>query len=85
MWTNYHIKIGYVNPLLYFIFEHCKECFRDVTDGYNWCTEGECCANTTDYGFNATVGYDPVSGLGTLNIGNILHFLDNYFVNHFSQ
>ena len=79
MWVNHHIKIGYVNPLLYFIFDHCKECFRDVTDGYNWCTEGECCANTTDYGFNATVGYDPVSGLGTLNIGNILHFLDNYF------
>ena len=78
MWTKYHIKLGYANPLLYYIYENCEDCFRDVTDGYNWCTEQECCSNTTDYGFNATVGYDPVTGLGTLNIGNILHFLDNY-------
>lgn len=78
MWTKHHIKLGYANPLLYYIYDNCEDCFRDVTDGYNWCTEQECCKNTTDYGFNATVGYDPVTGLGTLNIGNILHFLDNY-------
>ena len=27
------------------------------------------------FGFNASKGYDPVSGLGTLNINNILDFL----------
>jgi tripeptidyl-peptidase-1 len=79
MWTKYNIKLGYANPLLYYIHEHCDNCFKDITDGYNWCTEDMCCVNTTDYGFNATNGYDPVSGLGTLNIGNILDFLDNLF------
>ena len=61
----------------YLIFEYCPKCFKDITEGYNWCTEGGCCENTTDYGFVAGKGYDPVSGLGTLNVGNIINFLDD--------
>ena len=37
-----------------------------------------CCDNATEFGFKASKGYDPVTGLGTLNIGNILEFLNNY-------
>lgn len=74
--TNKKIKAGFVNPLLYFLEENCENCFRDVTEGYNWCTENVCCDNKTDYGFSATKGYDPVSGLGTLNIGSILDYLE---------
>ena len=69
-------RVGFVNPLLYRMHVECPECFRDITHGYNWCTEGGCCENTTDYGFQAMPGYDPVSGLGTLNVGNILAYLD---------
>jgi len=72
LWKTKHIKLGFANPLLYYLGETCPECFRDITDGYNWCTEQGCCTNTTDYGFSAISGYDPVSGLGTLNVGRIL-------------
>lgn len=66
--------VGYFNPLLYHIFENCDNCFNDITSGNNWCTEQMCC--NSQYGYRATVGYDPVSGMGTPNIGNILHYLD---------
>ena len=79
LWNNYKFKLGFANPLLYHIQSYCSDCFRDITDGYNWCTEGSCCENTTDYGFNATKGYDPVSGLGTPNIRYILYYLKTLF------
>lgn len=69
-------SVGFVNPLLYQMSEKCPECFRDIVDGYNWCTEESCCTtNSTDYGFNATRGFDPVSGLGSLNVGNIIDYI----------
>lgn len=77
MWIHHKIKIGFVNPLLYYIHQHCPDCFQDVKEGYNWCTEEMCCDDPTNYGFNATIGYDPVSGLGTLNVNNILQFIEN--------
>lgn len=68
-------RVGFVNPLLYGIQAKCPECFRDVVQGYNWCTEDRCCENTTDYGFQAVRGWDPVAGLGSLNVGRILEYL----------
>jgi subtilase family serine protease len=85
LWTHHKIKLGFANPLLYHIQEYCTNCFQDITDGYNWCTEGGCCENTTDYGFRAIKGYDPVSGLGTPNIGNIVNFIKGMFVEHNKQ
>ena len=79
LWTRHHIRLGFVNPLLYFIHENCEDCFRDITVGHNWCTEQQCCDNATNFGFTATKGYDPVSGLGTMNIGKILEFIDEVF------
>ncbi len=73
---NKKTKAGFINPLLYYLQDNCENCFRDITDGYNWCTEDQCCDNKTDYGFSAAKGYDPVSGLGTLNIGSILDYLE---------
>jgi tripeptidyl-peptidase I len=75
VWDTKKTKLGFVNPLLYHIHSKCDDCFQDITEGYNWCTEDGCCENTTDYGFKAIKGYDPVSGLGTLNVGRILDFL----------
>ncbi len=74
--TNKKTKAGFINPLLYHLEDNCENCFRDVIDGYNWCTENKCCDNKTEFGFSATKGYDPVSGLGTLNIGSILDYLE---------
>ena len=75
VWDTKKTKLVFVNPLLYHIHSKCDDCFQDITEGYNWCTEDGCCENTTDYGFKAIKGYDPVSGLGTLNVGRILDFL----------
>ncbi len=79
LWRHRHLKLGFANPLLYYMFQNCKECFQDVTDGYNWCTEETCCSNETEFGFKAKKGYDPVSGLGTLNVKNILNFIKKLY------
>lgn len=76
LWNHHHIRLGFANPLLYYIHANCNECFQDITVGYNWCTEQQCCDNATNFGFTATAGYDPVSGLGSMNVGKILEFID---------
>ncbi len=82
LWEKYNKTLGFANPLLYSLHENCDNCFRDVVEGYNWCTEGMCCDNPTNFGFNTTTGYDPVSGVGTLNVGEILDHIDNMFGRH---
>ncbi len=78
MWERHQTRLGFANPMFYYLHRHCPDCFQDVVDGYNWCTEQTCCHNKTDFGFQATKGYDPVTGLGTLNIGRILSFLQDF-------
>ena len=80
LWRTHNIKLGFANPLLYYIQRHCSDCFNDIISGYNWCTEGGCCENKTEYGFSATIGYDPVTGLGTPNIEKINHFIEDIVV-----
>ena len=60
-------RLGFANPLLYRLQSQHPTCFRDVVDGYNWCTEQRCCERR--FGFSAAAGWDPVSGLGTLDVG----------------
>lgn len=75
-WNNLRIEqnkppLGAFNALLYHISEECPECFRDYTEGNINSTEyGNC-----KYGYTASVGYDPVYGLGTPNYGRIYEFL----------
>ena len=55
--------------------------FNDITSGNNYCTEYNCCParkdNGSDYGYVATKGWDPVSGWGTPNVGEILNWLSS--------
>jgi tripeptidyl-peptidase-1 len=61
--------LGFVNPLLYKL-RKMHGVFRDITKGRNNCASNQnpfaatCCV---DAGFSATVGYDPVTGLGSVN------------------
>ena len=56
-------KIGYANPMLYWMGENCKEAFNDITDGNNqWAGKNTKCL----YGFPAAPGWDPATGLGTI-------------------
>ena len=51
----------------------------EIIGGNNWCTEASCCPTKnggSNFGFASTIGYDPVNGLGTPNVGNILLWLD---------
>ena len=56
------------------------EIFKDITVGNNWCTEQMCCdtkdSGGSDFGFQASKGYDPVYGLGTPNVNLMKEWLD---------
>src|SRR5579863_4007600 len=45
--------------------------FHDVTSGNNNCTAGATYCGTTTTGFSAGVGYDEVTGLGSIDVANI--------------
>lgn len=56
--------LGFANPLLYHISRERPGAFRDITVGNNKCSgQGSCC----EAGFEATVGFDPATGLGSPN------------------
>ena len=67
-------RLGFVNPVLYKMWEDNSMIFHDITKGNNWCTEEQCCNNT--FGYESTVGWDPVTGLGTPNFGLMLEWLE---------
>eukprot|EP00474_Spongospora_subterranea_P008696 CRZ09154.1 hypothetical protein [Spongospora subterranea] len=63
-------SLGFVNPLLYHMSNLHPEVFHDVVKGRNNCAAGvvgngpiNCC----DFGFTAVKGWDPVTGLGSVN------------------
>ena len=65
-------SVGFVNPALYQLFVSHKEIFHDITDGRNNCCAAEedpiCCSQ----GFDAVDGWDPVTGVGSVNHGLLL-------------
>jgi len=75
-------SLGFLNPILYRMAEDNPKIFNDIIDGFNWCTEETCCDirkdGGSDFGYLASVGYDPVYGLGTPNVGLMKEWLDKY-------
>lgn len=63
--------LGFINPLMYALAASDATAFNDITTGNNKCTES-CCAR---YGFEATKGWDPVTGLGTPNFPKLLAYV----------
>jgi len=62
-------KLGFLNPLLY--SKSMESSFNDITVGNNKCcsfNQKFCC----NVGWNATKGWDPVTGLGSLKIKEFL-------------
>lgn len=53
--------LGWINPSLY---AHADSFVNDITSGDNHCGWGLVCC---EQGFTATAGWDPVSGLGSVN------------------
>jgi subtilase family serine protease len=63
--------LGFLNPLLYQMYEKHPQAFTDITLGDNRCTEGFCCP----FGYGATKGWDAVTGLGTPNFQEMLNYI----------
>lgn len=60
--------VGWLNKSLYAYYDKFT---NDIVSGNNKCTAGErptCCAE----GFHATEGWDPVTGLGSINFAKFL-------------
>lgn len=72
--------LGPANPLLYRMAVDRPECFHDVTVGDNRCPwnvhwEGNSCDCAQCDGFEAAIGWDPVTGLGSPNVTCILDYV----------
>ena len=57
--------VGFLNPTLY----SNSNKFNDITSGNNKCCSSKCCSNKL--GFQATSGWDPVTGLGSINFSSL--------------
>jgi len=72
--AGYAAGQGLINPTLYTLAANSSNYtagFHDVTTGNNNCTAGSTfCAQTT--GFSAGTGYDQVTGLGSVNMAQLL-------------
>ncbi len=68
--------VGFANPLLYKMYTDDPYTFNDVVVGNSSCTEVTCCDH--NFGFQATKGWDVVSGLGTPNVGKMMEWLDKH-------
>lgn len=65
-------SVGFINPALYSIATNANfsSVFNDIIVGENNCPSGSgkvCC----EYGFYAAHGWDPVTGLGSVNFENL--------------
>jgi subtilase family serine protease len=70
---NYSSGQGLINPTFYTLAANgtaYASAFHDITSGNNDCTAGSAdCSSTA--GFSAGVGYDQVTGLGSINAGGL--------------
>eukprot|EP00929_Paragymnodinium_shiwhaense_P004107 TRINITY_DN104833_c0_g1_i1.p1 TRINITY_DN104833_c0_g1~~TRINITY_DN104833_c0_g1_i1.p1 ORF type:complete len:569 (+),score=86.57 TRINITY_DN104833_c0_g1_i1:120-1826(+) len=55
-------SLGFLNPALY---QFDSSVFNDITSGENNCAAGNSAPVCCTYGFTATTGWDPVTGLGS--------------------
>lgn len=70
---------GLLNPLLYALAARNPATFHDVVVGNNNGTEAQQPSQCPLGGFTATSGWDPVSGLGSPNIGAMIAELELMF------
>ena len=66
--------LGNVNPMLYSLAATQPNVFHDITLGNNYvpCVGGTGCQASKPFGYAAGVGYDLVTGLGSLDVGNLV-------------
>jgi len=75
--------LGFLNPLLYKMQADSPGTFTDVIKGDNFCTEDGCFASCK--GFNASKGWDPVTGLGTPVADKMLAYVQSMLASNTVQ
>jgi tripeptidyl-peptidase-1 len=68
--------LGFLNPFLYAAAAADPSTFHDITVGDNKCTEQGCFAACQ--GYYAYKGWDPVTGLGSLNYARLLNYIQTH-------
>ena len=65
--------LGNINPNLYAMAQNTTGAIHDVTSGNNIvpCKSGSTGCKTGSFGYSAGVGYDPVTGLGSVDAYNL--------------
>lgn len=71
--NNGYSTLGFMNPLLYEMYEADNTNFKDITDGNNKCTEDKCC----QYGYPASTGWDATTGLGAPVYSKMITYIQN--------
>jgi len=66
--------LGNINPQLYRLARSAPSSFHDITSGSNIvpCAQGTPDCLTGSFGFSAGAGYDPVTGLGSVDANNLV-------------
>jgi len=72
--NNGKSPLGFLNPMLYKMASVAPQAFNDVIYGDNRCTRFTTCCT---YGYGATAGWDPVTGLGSPNFSEMLNYVKN--------
>jgi len=63
--------LGFLNPALYQTYASNPAVFNDITSGTNNCPAAQGTPTCCQYGFTAQAGWDPVTGLGSVNFVNL--------------
>merc|ERR1712096_227132 len=66
--------LGFMNPVLYKMASEHPAAFTDIVSGDNKCTESGCAS--TCKGYECTTGWDPVTGLGTPVLTEMLTYVE---------
>jgi len=70
--NNKKSPLGFINPVLYKMAAANPKAFNDVIYGDNRCTRYSTCCQ---YGYGATKGWDPSTGLGSPNFPEMLAYV----------
>lgn len=74
---NNRSSLGFINPTLYHLYNNNNYIFHDIVKGKNNCCAAESNPVCCQQGFNAVKGYDPITGLGSINHGLLLEAIMN--------
>jgi subtilase family serine protease len=78
--ANLNSTLGNINPLLYMMQATDPTTFHDIVTGTNNGSESVSPANCSLGGFTAAPGWNPVTGLGSPNIGRMIQWMETYFL-----